>query len=60
MPKEWPERVRLPRGRHTHGAGYAPGFADRITACGRNAEGGEFLDGDGPITCPACKRAAGE
>ncbi|MCX5000973.1 hypothetical protein [Streptomyces longwoodensis] len=56
MATKWPERVRLPRGRHTHAAGYVPGFADRITTCGRNAEPGTFLDDNSPITCPACQR----
>lgn len=60
MPTKWPERVRLPRGRHTHAAGYAPGYADRVTACERNAETGKFQDDDSPITCPACKRITGE
>jgi hypothetical protein len=57
MPTKWPERVRLPRGHHTHAAGYASGRADRITPCDRNAEGGTYLPDDSPVTCPACKRA---
>ncbi|MFD4596737.1 hypothetical protein ACFWPQ_01765 [Streptomyces sp. NPDC058464] len=56
----YPERVRLPRGRHTHAVGYTPGSADRVTACDLNAEHGEFLDDDTPITCPACARATGK
>ncbi|AKZ60812.1 hypothetical protein SAM23877_p103 (plasmid) [Streptomyces ambofaciens ATCC 23877] len=56
MTTSWPERVRLPRGRHTHAVGYAAGHADRVTACARNAEPGDFLDDDSPITCPACQR----
>jgi hypothetical protein len=58
MPRttRYPERVRLSRGHHTHAAGYRPGYADRITACDRNAEAGEFLDDDSPVTCPACQR----
>ncbi|MER0477072.1 hypothetical protein ABR737_01635 [Streptomyces sp. Edi2] len=60
MSTKWPERVRLPRGRHTHAAGYASGFADRVTACNRIAEDGEFLADDNPVTCPACQRATGK
>jgi anaerobic ribonucleoside-triphosphate reductase len=56
---KWPERVRLPRGRHIHAVGYPAGSADRITACNRNAEAGEFLDDHSPVTCPTCQRMTG-
>ncbi|MGW5711570.1 hypothetical protein [Streptomyces olivaceus] len=60
MSAKWPERVKLPRGRHTHAVGYAVGHSDRVTACDRNAEAGDFLPDNAPVTCPACRRTTEE
>ncbi|MFB8393624.1 hypothetical protein [Streptomyces yangpuensis] len=52
------ERVRLRGGRVAHKVIYVAGHADRRTACGKNAEDGDFLDDGTPVTCATCNRTS--
>ncbi|MFE1781259.1 hypothetical protein ACFW9F_01360 [Streptomyces sp. NPDC059506] len=54
----YPDRIRLPRGRHTHAARFPPGYIAPVTACEPTEPRDDAEHHDGaPITCPACQRA---
>ena len=56
----YPHRVRLYRGRDTHGARKAAAEPGYMTACDQylgNAGANQWLPDGTPVTCPGCKRA---
>lgn len=50
----YPDRVRLPRGKHIHAAQTVP----TVTACKKpfDLDAADWYDEGEPVTCPACIR----